>query len=89
MMGNNPPVRHIQIESAGHFKTLYKVGDLAQCLIYDFPGEGRGTAYGAALNACLECMEGGANSAEDARSAFVDAAHEVDLFVLPDDGGGE
>ena len=84
----DPPVPHIQIEFPGSKpRTLLTVTDLAQCLMYDFPGEGRANAYKTALMACLACLErSGDDSIEEVRAAFVDAAHEVDLFVLPDDG---
>jgi hypothetical protein len=82
------PVAEIQIglPSTREEKKLGTVAELAQCLLYDFPSKGRGDEYMTALMVCLECLEGGDSSPEDARAAFVMAAHEVDLLVLPNDG---
>jgi hypothetical protein len=76
----------LALEKTKQNRTLSSVADLAQCLMYDFPREGRGEDYKVALAVCFSCLEGGDSSAEDARAAFVAAAHEVDLMVLPDDG---
>jgi hypothetical protein len=67
-------------------KTLTTVSELAQSLMYDFPKEGRGEAYQTALMTCLDVLEGGDSTAEEARASFIDAAHEVELMVLPEDG---
>jgi hypothetical protein len=87
-MTRNIPVAELQISlpSTREQRNLHTVAELAQCLLYDFPGKNRGAEYMTALMVCLECLEGGESSPEDARSAFVLAAHEVDLLVLPDDG---
>jgi hypothetical protein len=87
-MERNAPVPDINVElKLGQYKHLYMVTDLALCLMYDFPKEGRGEAYTTALMACLAFLEGsGDDTVADVRAAFVDAAHEVEMFVLPDDG---
>jgi hypothetical protein len=56
-------------------------------LIRDFPKDGRGDAYLTALMVSHQVMIGSEDdTAEDARAAFVAAAHEVGLTIIPDDG---
>ncbi|WLR90950.1 DUF982 domain-containing protein [Shinella zoogloeoides] len=57
----NPEIEsiHAEIHGVGRYKTLLRVGDLAEALLLHFPEEGRGEAYETALMACLDCMGGG------------------------------
>ncbi|KAA1232696.1 DUF982 domain-containing protein [Agrobacterium tumefaciens] len=70
----------------GDFGTLETVMDLARCLLDNWPGSTESEAYVTALMVCSAVLENGLDDRpEDARSAFVDAAHEALLSVSPDD----
>lgn len=70
----------------GSFETLSTVEGLARCLIDQWPADCTTDAYVTALMVCAAVLTGGdEDTAEDARAAFVDAAHEVGLSVSPDD----
>lgn len=70
----------------GDFKTLETVTDLARCLLNEWPASGDGQAYVTALMVCSAVLENGLDDwPEDARAAFVEAAHEAHLSVSPDD----
>lgn len=70
----------------GDFRTLENVTDLARCLLDDWPGSSGAQAYVTALMVCSAVLENGLDDRpEDARVAFVDAAHEASLSVSPDD----
>jgi hypothetical protein len=83
----NPLIEPIQAEiyGIGGYKNLFRVKDLAEVLLYNFPKEGRGEEYNTALMACLDCMSDGDTLPSEAREAFVAAAHECGVSVLPDD----
>lgn len=83
----NPEIEpvHAEIHGVGQYKTLLRVGDLAEALLNFFPEEGRGEDYETALMACLDCMEGGDTFPSEVREAFVAAARECGITVLPDD----
>lgn len=83
----NPSIEEIRAEvlGIGQYKVLTSVKDLAEALMYDFPEEGRGEDYQTALMACLDCMSDGDTYPAEAREAFVAAAREVNVMVLPDD----
>lgn len=84
-MGNDPSVPFIQLDW-DNFEILMRVSDLADCLMHRWPIEGRGEDYLTALMVCHEVLRGSEDdTAEQARSAFVAAAHEVGLSVIPDD----
>jgi hypothetical protein len=53
-------------------------------LMNKWPPQANGPAFQRALAICLEALEGQPD-AEQAREAFVDAAHEAGILVLPDD----
>ena len=60
--------------------------DLSRCLLQNWPGDALGEAYVTALMVCSAVLENGLDDRpEDARQAFVDAAHEALLTVSPDD----
>jgi len=70
----------------GDFETLETVADLARCLLDKWPTGTDGQAYVTALMVCSAVLENGLDDRpEDARAAFVDAAHETLLSVSPDD----
>jgi hypothetical protein len=83
----NPRIELVraQVHEIGGYRNLVNIENLADCLLYRFPEAGRGEAYRTALAVCLEVMEGGKSTAADARAAFVAAAREVGVTVLPDD----
>ena len=67
-------------EKYGHAET---VQDLARMLLSKWPGS-EGEKFHSALMRSIEAMEWYVDAAT-ARSAFVDAAHEAGMHVLPDD----
>lgn len=70
----------------GSFETLSTVEGLARCLIDQWPADCTADAYVTALMVCDAVLTGSdEDTAEEARAAFVDAAHEVGLSVSPDD----
>lgn len=70
----------------GKFETLITVAELASCLLREWPDGTRTEAYVTALMVCDAVLAGSEeDTAEDARAAFVDAAHEAGFSVSPDD----
>jgi hypothetical protein len=70
----------------GDLATLETVTDLARCLLENWPGNTTTEAYVTALMVCSAVLENGLDDRpEDARAAFIDAAHEALLPVSPDD----
>ncbi|WP_312938764.1 DUF982 domain-containing protein [Agrobacterium pusense] len=70
----------------GDFETLETVTDLARVLLHRWPGSSEAQAYVTALMVCSAVLENGLDDRpEDARLAFVEAAHEAGLSVSPDD----
>lgn len=70
----------------GDFVTLDTVSDLARCLLDKWPVSADGQAYVTALMVCSAVLENGLDDRpEDARVAFIEAAHEAGLSVSPDD----
>lgn len=70
----------------GDFATLNTVTELARCLLENWPGDTTADAYATALMVCSAVLENGLDDRpEDARAAFIDAAHEALLSVSPDD----
>ncbi|MEH3125584.1 DUF982 domain-containing protein [Agrobacterium cavarae] len=70
----------------GSFETATTVTGLARCLLDHWPGEGQSEAYVTALMVCDAVLTGSdEDNADDARAAFVEAAHEAGLTILPDD----
>ncbi|MCM2436332.1 DUF982 domain-containing protein [Agrobacterium rosae] len=81
----NHPIAQLTIEW-GSFETLSTVEGLARCLIDRWPADFTADAYVTALVVCDAVLTGSdEDTADDARAAFVDAAHEVGLSVSPDD----
>lgn len=70
----------------GGFETYETVMDLARCLLDNWPASSDGQAYVTALMVCSAVLENGLDDRpEDARAAFIEAAHEALLSVSPDD----
>ncbi|MGL4094348.1 DUF982 domain-containing protein [Agrobacterium cavarae] len=75
----------LQIEW-GDFRHISSVSELAICLMHEWPASTVGEAYITALMVCDAVLSGGEDDQpEDARAAFIEAAHEAGLTVLPDD----
>ncbi|WP_144579288.1 DUF982 domain-containing protein [Agrobacterium sp. DE0009] len=71
----------------GDFIKLETVKDLASYLFKKWPGPENNRAYLTAVMVCSAVLENGLSERrDDARAAFVAAAHEARLVVLPDDG---
>ncbi|WHA40901.1 DUF982 domain-containing protein [Agrobacterium larrymoorei] len=70
----------------GKFETLHTVADLARCLLTDWPDGSGGEAHTTALMVCDAVLTGSEDdTAEDARNAFIEAAHESGFSVAPND----
>lgn len=70
----------------GDFETYETVTGLARCLLDNWPASSDGQAYVTALMVCSAVLENGLDDRpEDARAAFIEAAHEALLCVSPDD----
>lgn len=82
------PIDEIEAEvyGAGKYRTITTVAGLADVLLYSFPTKGCGDDYHTAMLACLDCLQEGDTNAIEAREAFVAAARECGVSVLPDDG---
>jgi hypothetical protein len=81
------PIKEISVEihGIGGYRNVHTVADLASILISDrWPKKAGNTAFRHALAQCLSALEnqGGRNRA---RKAFVEAARDVGITVLPDD----
>ncbi|MGO8530154.1 DUF982 domain-containing protein [Rhizobium ruizarguesonis] len=71
----------------GNLETLSSVLDMANCLMTQWPAPTTAEAYLTALMVCEAVLRGSEDdTAEDARAAFIDAAHEAGLSVSGDDG---
>jgi hypothetical protein len=81
------PIRSISVAiyGIGKFKVVQSVADLAGLLLSDqWPEETKGNSWRRALAECLSSLEtltGGPR----ARKAFVTAAREAKIAVMPDD----
>ncbi|MDP9812579.1 hypothetical protein J2W42_005449 [Rhizobium tibeticum] len=74
----------VEIDGTGRYRTAETVEQLAAMLLSGKWHHRGGTKFHTALMRSIEAMEfyvGG----ETARAAFVDAAHEAGMHVLPDD----
>jgi len=69
--GSPPAVRRRAIGTLQH---------AGECLLHQWPKEGRGPAHLAALRACREAIAGRCET-EIARRAFITAAKEVGIFL--------
>jgi hypothetical protein len=77
---------HVEIEGAGRYLPAESVEDMAALLTsVEWPDK-KPLAFHRALIASLQALDHRV-SAEQARAAFVDAAHAAGMHVLPDDMG--
>ncbi|MDP9809337.1 hypothetical protein J2W42_002185 [Rhizobium tibeticum] len=74
----------VEIEGAGQYRHAETVQDLAAMLLGGRWPEGKGKKFHTALWRSMEAIEWYV-AADTARAAFVEAAHEVGMHVLPDD----
>lgn len=79
------PIREISVGlKRGRARVINSVVALAEVLLTQWPVTD-GEAYQEALRVCLDVLENPARPAEDARAAFVAAARDAGVTVLPDD----
>ncbi|MBN8949695.1 MULTISPECIES: DUF982 domain-containing protein [unclassified Rhizobium] len=72
----------VDLGGAGRYAIITNALDAANCMSDEWPVNG-GPAVDEAVLLCLDAVLGKA-SAEEARRAFLDAAHEAGLSVRPD-----
>jgi hypothetical protein len=77
----NVHFKSVTVESLfpGKLRTIASVAEAAEFLLNEWPGK-RGRLHGLAQQACLEAMDGSATG-DMARSVFVEAAKEADIYV--------
>lgn len=64
------------------------VAELADCLMNGWPTNGGGDAYLTALMVCDAVLSGSEDdTADEARAAFIEAAHEIGFSVAGDGSG--
>jgi hypothetical protein len=80
------PIKPIkaQVHDLGRYRNADTVSDLASMLLVEWPVQAKGDAFRHALAVCFDAMET-QSGASRARKAFVAAAHEAGISVLPDD----
>ena len=74
----------VETNIVGRLRDIHSVPAAAEMLLFQWPYEGRGAAYRAALHSCLAALEGKATGAT-ARITFIAAAEEVGTFVREGD----
>jgi hypothetical protein len=74
----------VEFDGVGQYRHAETVQDLAVMLLAGKWPEGKGKKFHAALWRSMEAIEWYVDAAT-ARQAFVEAAHEVGMHVLPDD----
>ena len=81
------PIASVEI-AWGNYSTLSTVVALGDCLMQQWPGSTDGDAYLTALMVCDAVLAGSEDDVpEDARAAFIEAAHEAGLSVMEGDDG--
>ena len=70
----------VQTDEIGPLRAVKSVREAAECLVDDWPTEGRGRAYHIACIICHRTLAGDI-AAEAARRAFIAAAKEAGVFV--------
>jgi hypothetical protein len=80
------PIKPIKAEvhGLGRYRDAHTVSDLASMLLVEWPVQAKGDAFRHALVVCFDALEA-RSGAGRARKAFVAAAHEAGISVLPDD----
>lgn len=73
--------KSVLLEFAGPagFRTVTSTDDAARCLLYKWPDQ-NSKAYHRAKGLCLDALEG-RRPDDEARQAFIDAAHEAQVAV--------
>lgn len=66
-------------QTLGRYRTITTVSQAAKQLLWHWPVEG-GKKHHAAKLACIDALEG-VGSADDARTAFIEACGEAGVFV--------
>ncbi|QFY62985.1 DUF982 domain-containing protein (plasmid) [Rhizobium grahamii] len=74
----------VEIDGTGRYRKADTVGQLAAMLLSSKWHHRGGTKFHSALMRSVEALEF-YTDAETARAAFVEAAHEAGMHVLPDD----
>ena len=76
------PFKSVTVETdrAGSYKIIASVEQASEFLVYAWPKE-KDAAQLAARRACLDAMMG-ALSANEARSAFIEAAKQSGIYVM-------
>jgi hypothetical protein len=74
----------VEFDGVGQYRHAETVQDLAVMLLAGKWPEGKGKKFHAALWRSMEAIEWYVD-ADTARQAFVEAAHEAGMHVLPDD----
>ena len=77
------PIR-AEVHDIGRYRSAHTVSDLASMLLVEWPAQAKGDAFRHALAVCFDALET-QSGAGRARKAFVAAAHEAGISVLPDD----
>ena len=70
----------VVIKTSHGLRDITSVRDAAEALAGDWPKEGRGMTYRAAVRLCLAAFEGNA-TADSARNAFIRAAVDAGIIV--------
>jgi Protein of unknown function (DUF982) len=70
----------IETNVIGRLRTVTSVRQAAECLLGDWPTQGRGDHYRRAMRACHAALEGTA-TALSVRDAFIRAALEAGILV--------
>lgn len=79
------PIKQISAElELARYTVMDTVAELGEVLLYRWPVD-RGDAYFEALGTCREVIANPDRPSADARAAFVAAAREAWVSVLPDD----
>jgi hypothetical protein len=70
----------IMTEAAGRILNVASVEEAMEFLLQHWPRDKKGRKYRAARQACLDAL-GGRETTRHARSAFIAAAKEADIYV--------
>ena len=79
------PIRQISAElELARYTVITTVAGLGEALLFRWPVD-HGDAFHEALRVCLDVLANPDRPSSDARAAFVAAAREAGISVLPDD----
>jgi hypothetical protein len=84
------PIKPLEAKvlAMGKYRLARSVAALAEILVNEWPDDHKGAKWRHAMVVCLESLASQTNS-EAARDAFVDAAMEAGISVVPDVWGHE